>query len=414
MQGEFGRGWPYVLAAFIGIGGSFASLYFYSAGLFIKPLAAEFGWTRGEASLSALSVLLGSVLALPMAGRLIDRYGEVRVASASGLLFGISFVMLGRLTHGLASFLLLVLLLSMIATGANLIAYNRVIVRHFTVRRGLALGLAMTGTAIGAAFAPPVLTGVIAEHGWRAAYCVLGAMAVTLTGIATLMLRREPAGTARQRDASGAGWRVILAHPAFRSIAAIVFLAAMGVLGTTMHLVPMLTDGGMSLGTAGRAASLLGVSVLIGRVVTGHALDRFDAGWVAWLLLTAAAGGMLVLWSGDPSLILAGAVLVGFGLGTEADLLAYLLGRRFAMSDFGSAYGAILSVHAIGASAGGLLAGLSVDWTGGYGAWLLLAAAMLALSGLIALMTERGVVACQNDSTPPAQHLTNAASQRRR
>jgi hypothetical protein len=40
-SGEFAKGWRVVLGAFIGIGGGFASLYFYSAGLFIKPLATE-------------------------------------------------------------------------------------------------------------------------------------------------------------------------------------------------------------------------------------------------------------------------------------------------------------------------------------------------------------------------------------
>jgi MFS family permease len=74
-EGEFRRGWPIVLGAFLGYFGSFGSLYIYSVGLFMKPLVAEFGWSRSEASLGALAMTVGSFLAYPIAGRLLDRFG---------------------------------------------------------------------------------------------------------------------------------------------------------------------------------------------------------------------------------------------------------------------------------------------------------------------------------------------------
>jgi MFS family permease len=126
-------------------------------------------------------------------------------------------------------------------------------------------------------------------------------------------------------------------------------------------------------------------------VVAGYFLDRWDAGWVTWILLTLAGLGALLLWAGTPSLILPGAILIGFGVGTEGDLLAYLLGRRFPVRSFGSVYGMIFGVHAFGAGVGGMLAGAMFDLTGSYGTWLLFAAAALCVAGLIALLTERNV-----------------------
>lgn len=388
---EFKHGWRVVLGAFIGIGGGFASLYFYTAGLFIKPMAAEFGWTRGEASASALSFMIGNTLALPVAGRLVDRYGELPIALLSGLALSLAFAMLGFLTAGLASFLLLVLILTVTSAGSNAVSYNRLIVRKFRAQRGVALGLALTGTAIGAAAIPPFLAPFIALHGWRPAYYLLALAALVLTTGAALMLRERGPGPATADQPSLVSWREIGSEPAFYSISAMIFLSATAVLGTTLHIVPMLTDGGMSVAAAGATASALGISVILGRVVAGYFLDRWDAGWVTWILLTLAALGALMLWSGAPALVLPGAILIGFGVGTEGDLLAYLLGRRFPVRSFGSVYGAIFGVHAFGAGVGGLLAGAMFDLTGGYATWLLLAAVALAMAGLIALVTERKV-----------------------
>lgn len=389
--GEFRQGWRVVLGAFIGIGGGFASLYFYTAGLFIKPMAAEFGWTRGEASASAVSFMIGNTLALPVAGRLVDRYGEVPVAFLSGLALAIAFALLGFLTAGLASFLLLVLFLTVISAGSNAVSYNRLIVRKFHSRRGVALGLALTGTAMGAAAVPPFLAPFIAEHGWRPAYYILALAALVLTAVAALILRERDAGPKANDEASLVSWREICSERAFYSISAMIFLSATAVLGTTLHIVPMLTDGGMNVAAAGATASALGISVIMGRVVAGYFLDRWDAGWVTWILLTLAGLGALLLWAGTPSLILPGAILIGFGVGTEGDLLAYLLGRRFPVSSFGSVYGMIFGVHAFGAGVGGMLAGAMFDLTGSYGTWLLFAAAALCVAGLIALLTERNV-----------------------
>jgi MFS family permease len=388
---EFMRGWRVVLGAFIGIGGGFASLYFYTAGLFIKPMAAEFGWTRGEASASAISFMIGNTLALPIAGRLVDRYGEVPVAFVSGLALAIAFAMLGFLTAGLASFLVLVLILTVISAGSNAVSYNRLIVRNFHSQRGMALGLALTGTAIGAAAVPQFLAPFIAQHGWRPAYYLLALAALVLTAIAALMLREHGARPQADDGAGPVTWREICSERAFYSISAMIFLSATAVLGTTLHIVPMLTDGGMGIAAAGATASALGISVILGRVVAGYFLDRWDAGWVTWILLTLAGMGALLLWTGTPALILPGAILIGFGVGTEGDLLAYLLGRRFPVRSFGSVYGMIFGVHAFGAGVGGLLAGAMFDLTDSYGTWLLFAAAALCAAGLIALLTERNV-----------------------
>lgn len=402
--GEFRTGWRLVLGAFVGTAGGFPSLYFYTAGLFIKPLANEFGWTRGEASLGAIATLIGNVVALPIAGRLVDRFGERRIALLSGLGLSACFVLLGASTTGLASWLTLVLLLSVVSAGSNSVSYNRAIVRHFRLRRGLALGLALTGSGFGATVVPPLLTQFMSQHGWRPAYFLLAALAVALTLAASQLLRgRKQEAQAPAAPPAATPQPSILRHRAFYAIGALIFLTSGAVLGTTMHLVPLLTDGGMPAAAAAGAASTLGFAVILSRVFTGHLLDRWNAGWVTAMLLSLAALGELFLASGSSRLVLPGCLLLGLGIGTETDLLAYLLSRRFPVRRFGSAYGAIFAVHALGAGLGGFAAGAVFDRTGGYGTWLGTSAGALGLAALIALATERRVpaVGAETQSVEP-------------
>ena len=100
---ELRQHWRYVLGCFLGLASGVSSLYFYSSGLFLKPLAAEFGWTRGTASLGSLisSVLLGC--AAPFIGQVIDRFGARRVTLLSLVGLSTSFLLLGVWTQGLAS-----------------------------------------------------------------------------------------------------------------------------------------------------------------------------------------------------------------------------------------------------------------------------------------------------------------------
>lgn len=388
-ENEFVRGWRYVLGAFIGIAGGFASLYFYAAGLFIKPMAETFDWSRSEASIGAVAISVANTIALPIAGRLADKVGVVKVALISSVALAASFVVLGAFTVGLVSFFVLAFLLTALSAGSTPLTYNTVIVQHFTRRRGLALGMVLTGTGVGAVLVPALLTPFIAENGWRAGYFALAAAALPLGLLAAFLLRgSEAAAVARPKAPS---WLAICRHPALLSIGTIIFLAATAVLGSTLHLVPMLTDRGMTPAIAGGFASALGFAVIFGRVFTGYLLDRFDAGMVAAALLLLAASGQVLLCNGTAELAFLGAVLLGFGLGTESDLLAYLLGRRFTRESFGSAYGVIFGIHAAGAGVGGFVAGYIYDVTGDYVAWLVLAAAATSLAALIVFKTERGL-----------------------
>src|SRR5262245_9659281 len=72
-------GWRVVLAACLGVMAGFGSLFVFTFSLCVKPLAAEFGWSREAISsgFAIAAVTLG--LASPLLGRWIDRVGPRRI-----------------------------------------------------------------------------------------------------------------------------------------------------------------------------------------------------------------------------------------------------------------------------------------------------------------------------------------------
>jgi MFS family permease len=132
----------------------------------------------------------------------------------------------------------------------------------------------------------------------------------------------------------------------------------------------------------------MGVASLFGRLLTGWLLDRFFAARVSFGLLTAAAFGTFVLSSAQSlGAGILGAVLIGIGMGGEADVTPYLLSRYFGLRSFSVLYGTTWTFYAIAGAIGPVLMGKAFDLTGSYEALLVrLAFGTFAVGALMLLL----------------------------
>ena len=62
----------------------------FSFGVFFKPLSEEFNWSRAEVSLAFSLSLLVLSTALPVVGRLVDKYGARKVILPFAARFGLT------------------------------------------------------------------------------------------------------------------------------------------------------------------------------------------------------------------------------------------------------------------------------------------------------------------------------------
>jgi MFS family permease len=159
--------------------------------------------------------------------------------------------------------------------------------------------------------------------------------------------------------------------------------AAIAVGGVIVHFVPMLTDAGLTPTRAGALAGLLGLAIIAGRLATGILVDRVFAPRVAFVVFMLSAVGCWLLAWGGVAWAAQAAILVGFAMGAEIDLISYCVARYFGMAAYGRIYGWLYAVFMIGTAIGPLIAGAAFDRFGDYVAALIVLGSALAVASLM-------------------------------
>jgi predicted MFS family arabinose efflux permease len=291
-------------------------------------------------------------------------------------------------------------LLFALAEGASAIqtpiGYAKAIAAWFDRRRGLALGIAMSGVGLGGFVMPQLAEALIERVGWRGAYASLGLLTLLVAFPAVALWIREPLpGEGEFRGASvatsklpGLTVREATATGRFWILLASFFLVAIALNGTVAHVVPLLTDAGLPPAKAAATLGLFGLATMTGRLLAGYLVDRFFAAHVACVLFLLPIAGFALLATAAAALPALGVILIGLGLGTEIDLIAFLVTRYFGQRAFGQIYGYFFMIFGLGSSFGRFLAGLIFDLAGSYNPALIGAA--LALVAAVILVNRLG------------------------
>ncbi len=391
MPEEFRTHWRVLLGSFFGISVGYASIYFYSYGIFIKPLAEEFDWGRGEASLAALLGTLSAALIAAPVGRLVDRFGPIKVALISLSTLSLSFFLLGSLTSGLISFVVITIFLSVLAAGTTAIPYSQLIVSHFSQQRGLALGIAFSGAGIGAMLVPLFLAPFVALHGWRAGYFALAITVILSMPLLWLLLRSSNTTRVQTNRQPQTPLTIaqMFSNKIFVRLGIAFFFASLAILGAIVHFYPLLTDLGFSVTRAGLITSLIGVSAIFGRLIIGFLVDRLAPLLVTTVIFLIAASGFFLILVGELTLAIPAALITGFALGAETDLLAFLVGKYLPKKSYGQSYGALYGLVLIGGALGPVLYGLLFDFTGSYANSLMISTGLLLVSSFTILSIKQ-------------------------
>jgi MFS family permease len=376
-------GWWVVFAAGVGLALHAGPVITATFGVFFKPLSQEFGWTRAEVSLAFSLFTLVMAGALVVVGRLVDRFGARKVILLSIVLMGLGISLFSFLLSALWHFYALYLLLGIVGSGTTPVSYSKVVAQWFDKKRGLALALAIVGSSLGALFMPPLAQTLIDLIGWRLAYGCVGFLVLGgALPVVGLLLKETPQQMGLEPDGESGSERNIAPqhnqgqgltrHEAWRTspfwlMGGAFFLISMSFHGCFIHLVPLLTDRGVTPQTAALAMSVYAIGSLVGRVGCGYLLDRVFAPYVAMGFFGGAALGMSLLWSsGGSALAFVAVVFLGLVIGAELDLMAYMTSRYFGLRAFGEIYSYMFAAFLLGAVIGPLLMGAGFDATGSY------------------------------------------------
>jgi MFS family permease len=374
-------GWIVVAASAIGLFLGAFPIVAFSFGVFFPSFAREFGGSRAAISLAfTVHNVLSGVLAV-FIGRIADRVGARRIILPGLALLGVMLVSAVAIGRSLWELYLFYAALAVVAPATTTVPYALVVSRWFDRRRGMAIGLMMIGLGAGAIVMPIVAQRLIAALGWRNAFAAVGcAILLIPIPIVGRLLRDAPEDMQLAPDGDAApAFPVMGAPPAgltwnesrrsgtfWSMIVAFVLLAA-SVHACVIHLPELFADRGATPAAAAVVSSVVGAALLIGRIGSGYFLDRVFGPYVAFAICGLSALGVAVLWLGAPGRpALAAAFLVGLGMGSEVDIIAFLMGRYFGLRALGRTIGFAFGAFVVAGGVGPLVMGYAFDRTGSY------------------------------------------------
>ncbi len=381
------RSWGVVAAATVGLTFSLGTLLLYTFGVFVRPLNAEFGWSRTQLS-GALAVSQYTfALSSPVWGLLIDRFGPRSVLLPSVICLSALVASLALLTPNLWHYYFVFAAISFTSGGASPIGYSAVLVRKFNHHLGLSLGLALMGVGIGAAVLPPLAQFLALDLGWRSAYAALGGLTFLFTLPAALVATQGIKAPVPGRSAKAVtSIAPLVTTRAFVLMCIIFLLLGIVSIGTLVNMVPIMMGRGFSPQGAAQLAGITGLVAIAGRGGIGWIMDRFHAPYVvAGVALIATAAFLLLAFGEGAASAYGVAALLGAVVGAEVDFTAFFVRRYFSDAVFGRLYGLAFGIFIVGSGTGPLLASAGFDRFGSYQPGALLCAATSVVIALLAL-----------------------------
>jgi len=406
---EFKAGWPVVLSSMLGIGLGLSPLPFYTTGVMAPQLKKAFGWSIGQVMAGITVTTLVVLFAGPAAGFLAVRYGARRIALTSLGLFAVSFMGFSLSNGSLPLYYATWALAALVGAGTLPMTWTVAVNQRFELRKGLALGISLMGTGLFGFFSKPLLAWMISGFGWRGAYVGLGLLPLLIAfPVGLLLFFEKPALAASPARAAplaeGLSFGETTRQWRFWLIALILVPVSFALAGPIPNMENILKTAGFGAKTIVALTSLIGLSALSGRLVGGWLLDRFWAPAVALVILASPGISCFLLAqpSVAPPAAMLSIVLIGFAVGVEYDLMAFLVARYFGMRSYTAIYGVLYVFFSVGAGVGPLLFGWSFDRTGSYKIILDVAFVALIVCGAALLALGRYRYGIRKEASFPA------------
>jgi sugar phosphate permease len=403
-------GWYVVLGAFLIMGINYGARY--SFGIFVKPMALEYHWSRSVISAGMSILVLGYGIGGILSGRLIDRIAPRWLITAGSALVAAGLFLTPFVREPWQFYITYGLFGGFGSACFGAVVCNSSVGKWFIRKRGMAIGAASIGIGIATMVLAPLAGWVVKVYGWRVGFLGLGGI-VLVVGVGLsqgLMGKTRPedygllpdggGGTERGSDATSAGGPrlgqplgQILRDSRFWILAVCYSLAYMAEMSAMVHQVPYALDQRIDRIAAASSLGMIGMASVLGRFFFGWLSDRIrDAKYAAAIGLFFMTAGMIFLLKADTvTLLFSSALLFGFGYGSMAPMMPCLLADRFGRHILGTAYGMLTFFVAIGGSLGPIITGYIYDLSGTYTlAWLLNLSVLLMVTFLILALKPAG------------------------
>lgn len=382
---------------------------FYCHGVILDPLRAQYGWSKGTISLAVTMYFFVAGMMGMVIGPKVDKYGPKPLLMLGAVTFGLGLVLLGHI-RDLWHLYAVYLLMSIGWSGTSLVSINTLIANWFIRRRGLAMGLTMTGMSVGGMILVPFAIYLTSNWGLKIALPLLGAMyCVVVIPIALFMIKQRPSDIGQFPDGEppvalpedepahplsySSQMRVWTRRQAMRTVAfwsiVFAFLLALGVqIAFLMHQISFLSQF-LGLAGAASAVSITAGASTAGRLFLGSIADRYDKRYEAVVCFLIQGAAVLSLaYSSHVAVLYLGTFAFGLTMGGIIMMQSLIIGECFGLVSYGtvSGWAGVFSIS--GAALGPVIAGVIYDATQSYQTAFIIFAVMSALAAVSILFAK--------------------------
>ncbi|MBR3311157.1 MAG: MFS transporter [Solobacterium sp.] len=379
--------WLVVIAG-CGMIGTCLGLGVNVAGLFFSPIAKDFNVGRG------------SVSATLMVYNLIQAFTGL-AAPASLRRFGLKkMVIFGTVIQAVTTFLLSVspnVLVLMILNGirgfaSGLIGTVTVTVMinyWFNKNNGLMTSIAMGFSGLAAALLSPILSGIIANAGWRTGYMVLALITVLFNLPAILFpialkpdyKYMEPHGGRKEASSEGTGSQSDLSISVVMLVILMVYTGCSAAAAALpQHFSGIAESYGM-LQTGALMVSACMISNTAGKILLGTLIDRFGAKLsISIYAAVIVCGALLIVISRSSVILIAAATMYGlcYSMGTVST--AMLTREMFGPAKYSRVYPKLAMATTISNAVFTTVVGMLYDMSGTYSTVILFLGCLIVLA----------------------------------
>ena len=403
-------GWYVVGGAFIIMAINYGARYCF--GIFIKPMSLEYQWSRSVISFAASLMIVTYGVGGILTGRILDRMAPRHMMTLGAVVVGLGFILTAFIRTPWQFYLTYGILCGLGSSCFGVVVCNSSVGKWFVKKRGLTIGIASIGIGFGTMVLAPLAGYIVKVYGWRSGFIFLGVM-VFIVGISASQLfmgRTNPEDYGLKPDGEASlengvpdaevaqihpvpgSLRTVIRDSRFWVLALCYSFAVIAEMSAFMHQVAYATDNHIEKVAAASSVGVVGVASILGRFFFGWLNDRIsDAKYSASLGFAFMALGMIILlWVDSPAMLLIYSILFGFGYGSMAPTMPYLLAHRFGRRVLGASYGLLTFFVGIGGGIGPLLAGHIYDRFGSYVyAWQLNIAILVVVTFAILRLKPR-------------------------
>ena len=343
----------------------------YAGVMVLEPLALELDTGRGNSSLIYGTFMIGFALGGVFMGRLADRMGIMIPALIGSLALPAGFYLAAHASSILEICLAFSLLCGFLGSSFSMAPLIADISHWFSRRRGLAVGIAFSGSYVAGAIWPPILQRMFDAQGWRESFVDLALLTLILMALLSLLLYPRSPINKQLPTASSANSNLTNSAISAGTLQSLIYLAGFGccvaMAMPQVHIVPYVMDLGHP---AIRGAEMLGLMLgfgVISRVGSGWLSDRI--GGLATLVLGSALQvAVLIAFLTGNSLVFLYGISIAFGLSQGGIVPSYTIILRafFPPRQAGWRISTSFLFTVAGMAFGGWIAGLLYDLTGSY------------------------------------------------